>query len=157
MSCLRSLGRCTALDTMKCQFISYCSWNYILPHSLSFVGKGTWIQTFEYSQITSGPPSMTCQHVLHHQTSLFNIFWYNFQRVWSPISWSEGFSVSIPNNTWLHQGPQRLGNTGWSYFLLKGFKEGMRTLFNSIFCFSVKLPSLCLRSFRITRCKDPLN
>ena len=29
-------------------------------------------------------------------------------------------------------------------------------MFSSIFCFSVKLPSLCLRSFRITFCRDQL-
>lgn len=148
--------------------IYYCSWcneasmclllhlALIWPHGLSFVCKRTWIQTFDYSPITSGPLSRTCQHVLYHQTSLTKFGGRIFNKKYGHPFLVCGLlcqdSLITPCST------RDLNAWGKRSKVISHLKVlSKHTLFSSIFCFSVKLPSLCLRSFRITRCKDQLN
>lgn len=84
-------------------FITHCSASYYTVCLLSARGlENKPLTTLNIGTILQDM-LVDFQHVLHHQTSLSNSCWQNFQQeeAQSPISWPEGFSVSIPPNALL--------------------------------------------------------
>lgn len=145
MPCLRSLGRYTTALTMKHQCVSFCTLALIWPHA-GFLSSARgpeykpWLLSHHIRTTFLGHASMFCTIKIPDK-----IWGENFQQeVWSPIPGLRASLSGLPNNT-SPTGTSMLGERSKVISHLKVLSK--HTLFNSIFCFSVKLPSLCLRSF----------
>lgn len=151
--------------------IFHCSWYnessvrlllhlaLIWPHGLSFVSKK---RRPEYNKPLTTFPSHQ-DHFLGHASMFCTIkhLWQNLGGEFSTrsmVTHSLVYRILCQDSLITPCSTRDLNAWGkWSKVISHLKVLSKHTLFNSIFCFSVKLPSLCLRSFRITRCKDQLN